>query len=367
MLDLAGRMAVESWHVLCDMAPYLLFGFLVAGLLSIFVSPEWVERHLGRRGMSPVWKASLLGIPLPVCSCGVIPLAASIRRHGASRAATAAFLISTPQTGADSIMATYALLGPVFATFRPVAALLSGILGGVLVLLLGESKAEQAAEQAEVPHCHEPCCIGDHSQPAILRALRYGLVTLPRDLAAALLLGVLLAGAMAVLVPPNQLHAYLGGGLLSILLLMAAGIPVYVCATASVPIAAGFMHMGASPGAALAFLIAGSATNPATFTTVWHVLGRRTSLVYLATVAISAVACGLLLDQVYSLVHTVAPHLDAHAHEMSHGGWLSSLWAVVLLAVLAFSYFSGRSGGAATEDHAGHDEDGAGRCERCEE
>ena len=116
-------------------------------------------------------------------------------------------------------------------------------------------------------------------------------------------------------------------------------------ATASVPIAAGFMHMGALPGAALAFLIAGSATNAATFTTVWHVLGRRTSVVYLATVAASAVGCGLLLDQVYSLVKSVAPHLDAHAHQMSHGGWLSSLWAIVLLAVLAFSYFSGRSGG----------------------
>ena len=322
------------------MAPYLLFGFLVAGLLSIFVSPEWVERNLGRRRMSSVWKASLLGIPLPVCSCGVIPLAASIRRHGASRAATAAFLISTPQTGADSIMATYALLGWVFAAFRPVAALLSGILGGVLVLLLGESKAERAAEQAEAPPCNEPCCSGDRSQPAILRALRYGLVTLPRDVAVALLVGVLLAGAMGALVPQDRLHAYLGGGLLSILLLMAAGIPVYVCATASVPIAAGFMHMGALPGAALAFLIAGSATNAATFTTVWHVLGRRTSLVYLATVTASAIGCGLLLDQVYSVVQTVAPHLDAPAHQMSHGGWLSSLGALPCWPCWHFPIFS---------------------------
>jgi hypothetical protein len=343
MLDLAGRMVAESWYVVCDMAPYLLFGFLVAGLLSIFISPEWVERHLGSRGMSSVWKASLLGIPLPVCSCGVIPLAASIRRHGASRAATAAFLISTPQTGADSILATYALLGPVFAAFRPVAALISGLLGGVLVLLLGESKQQQAAEAAQPHCCTEPCCVGDHSGNSLLRALRYGLVTLPRDVAVALLAGVLLAGAMGAIasLSPNHSHAYLGGGILSILLLMAAGIPVYVCATASVPIAAGFIHMGASPGAALAFLIAGAATNAATFTTVWQVLGRRTAIVYLTTVALSAVGCGLLLDWVYSLLSVVAPHLDAHPHVMSHGGWQASLWAVVLLAVLVYSYVSG--------------------------
>ena len=139
--------------------------------------------------------------------------------------------------------------------------------------------------------------------------------------------------------PTNELHAYLGGGILSILLLMAAGVPVYVCATASVPIAAGFMHMGALPGAALAFLIAGAATNPATFTTVWKVLGR-TTLLYVLSVALSAVVCGLLLDQVFSLVRRAAPQLDAHVHPMSHGGWLATLWAVALAAVLALSCFS---------------------------
>ena len=149
------------------------------------ISPEWTERHLGRRGLSSVWKASLFGVPLPLCSCGVIPVAVSMRRHGASRAAVAAFLLSTPQTGVDSIAATYALLGPVFAAFRPVAALISGMLGGVLVLVAGESKQERAAEEADPPACTEACCVGDHSQPALLRALSYGLVTLPRDVAAA--------------------------------------------------------------------------------------------------------------------------------------------------------------------------------------
>ena len=343
MADLTGSIesiALASWQVWCEMAPYLLAGFVVAGVLSIFISADWVERHLGRRGLSSVWKASLLGVPLPLCSCGVIPVAASMRRHGASRAAVTAFLISTPQTGVDSIAATYALLGPVFAVFRPVAALISGMFGGVLVVLLGESKQEQAAEEAAPPPCTEPCCRGDRSRPALLRALGYGLVTLPRDVGGALLLGVLIAGAMGVLAPKDRAHAYLGGGIGSILLLMAAGVPVYVCATASVPIAAGFIHMGASPGAALAFLIAGSATNPATFTTVWKMLGRRSALVYLLSVAVSAVGCALLLDQLYAFLGDAAPRLGAHVHAMTHGDWLSTFWAVTLLAVLAFSYFS---------------------------
>lgn len=345
MLNLSERILWESWLVLCELAPYLLFGFLMAGALSIFISPQWVERRLGRGGFAPVWKAAVFGIPLPLCSCGVIPVAASMRRHGASRAAVAAFLLSTPQTGMDSIAATYALLGPIVAVFRPVAALATGVLGGAMVLLLGGSNGRQAAEEAPPP-CEEECCRGHHTQPALFRAVRYGLVALPRDVAFSLLLGIALAGTLSVLAQANHplqanMHAYLGGGVVSILLLMAAGVPVYVCATASVPIAAGFMHMGASPGAALAFLISGPATNLATFTTVWKLLGARGAMLYLTAVAASAVGCGLALDKIVSLAATALPAMDSHVHEMARAGWLATFWAVALLAVLGYSCFSG--------------------------
>lgn len=179
-------------------------------------------------------------------------------------------------------------------------------------------------------------------QSAPVRTLKYGLVTLPRDVAFSLLLGIMLAGAMSALAPEShQLHAYLGGGIVSILILMAAGVPIYVCAMASVPIAAGFMHMGASPGAALAFLISGPATNLATFTTVWKLLGARSTLLYLTAVAASAVGCGLALDKIVSLAAAALPAMDAHAHEMTHAGWLSSVWAVALLAVLGYSCLAG--------------------------
>jgi len=328
----------ESWYVLGRMAPYLLFGFLMAGVLSVWISPEWVERHLGRRGFGPVVKASLFGVPLPLCSCSVIPVSASIRRHGASRAATTAFLLSTPQTGVDSIAVTYALLGPVFAIFRPIVALMTGLLGGVLVQMIDEPNGSNLGAAPTGGGCEEACCAHKNERSKTSRALRYGLVTLPADIGVALLAGILIAGVMAALVPQDQLHTYIGGGIVSILILMAAGVPVYVCATASVPIAAALMHMGASPGAALAFLIAGPATNAATFTTIWKLLGKKTAAVYIATVAVSAVVCGLVLDWLVPVMASVLPELSTHTHATETGSWFGHVSAVVLLVVLIFSY-----------------------------
>jgi uncharacterized membrane protein YraQ (UPF0718 family)/copper chaperone CopZ len=341
MLAILAKVASESWLVLGQMAPYLLFGFLAAGILSVCFSPRWIERHLGRRGFGPVLKASLLGVPLPLCSCGVIPVAASIRRHGASRAATTSFLLSTPQTGVDSIAVTYALLGPVFALFRPIAAFFTGLLGGGLVQLFGGQNGEEESADGKNHACAEPCCADKESRNIVWRSMHYGFVTLPRDIGGALLFGVLVAGAITAVVPAdNQLQPYLGGGIVSILIMMAIGVPLYVCASASVPIAAGLIHLGASPGAALAFLISGPATNAATIATTWKLMGRRTALLYLLTVVISAVGCGLLLDGLFSLVQIAVPHLDSgiHHHDMGEGGWLSAFWAIVLLAVIAFSY-----------------------------
>lgn len=339
MYQIGSNFLVASWGILGQMAPYLLFGFLAAGLLSVLVSPTWVERHLGGRGFGPVFKASLFGVPLPLCSCAVIPVSASIRRHGASRAATASFLLSTPQTGVDSIAVTYALLGPVFAIFRPIAALVTGLVGGALVRLFGEKDGDKNGESPQ-PSCTAECCSDNQSKKVMSRVFSYGFVTLPRDIGFALLIGILIAGAMAAFIPQNQLNAYIGGGILSILLLMAAGVPVYVCATASVPIAAGFIHLGASPGAALAFLIAGPATNAATFTTVWKVLGRRTAAIYLSTVAASAVFCGLALDWILPEATAKISHVGGHSHAAVTGGWFHHVAAVALLLVLAYSYWS---------------------------
>ena len=328
VLEKLPEIPVEFWNNLLEMAPYLLFGFLVAGVLSVMIRPETVERHLGGRGLWPVVKAAAFGVPLPLCSCGVIPVSASLRKHGASRGATTAFLLSTPQTGVDSIMVTLSLLGPVFAIFRPVAALATGIFGGALVAFFEREREARIAPDS----CHDACCTGEGPRNRLARIFSYGFVTLPRDIGKALLVGLALAGIIAVVVPTDLASAY-GAGFVGMLVMMALGIPIYVCATASVPIAAALMVKGVSPGAALAFLITGPATNAATIAVVWRTMGRRTAILYLVSVAAASLGCGALLNLIYTSTGTATAH---HVHEMlPHGAKLAS--AIVLLGVLGFA------------------------------
>jgi uncharacterized protein len=363
MLDLLQQVATETWLVTAQMAPYLLFGFLVAGLLSVFLDADWLERHLGGRGVLPVFNASLFGVPLPLCSCGVIPVAASLRQHGASRAATTAFLLSTPQTGVDSIMITWTMLGPLFAIFRPVAALLTGVLGGLLVQLFGPGQERRKmipAASAANPFA----TVEDIVQKPRLslyekarQALTYGLITLPADIGKALLVGLLVAGILAAVIPEDFLASYLGSGPLSIALMMIVGIPLYVCATASVPLAAGFIFLGATPGAALAFLIAGPATNAATITTISRVLGRSTAAIYLSTVAISAFGGGLLLDWLLPKAAAAVPLFAQGGHGHEGVKLFDHAAGVLLVIVMLYSWWALRQPEAGKSCCAGDDHD----------
>lgn len=366
-----------SWALLGEMSPYLLFGFLVAGLLSVFVSPEWVEEHLGRKGFAQVAKASLFGVPLPLCSCGVLPVAASLRRHGAGKGATTAFLLSTPQTGVDSIAVTWALLGPVVAIIRPLAAFVTGIAGGMVVQAVdSDEETEGSTEPSD--ECESSCCAADKGEFALFRALRYGFVTLPRDIGKALLVGLLLSGVISAFLEPDHVQAVFGGGLLPYLLAMAVGIPLYVCATASTPIAASLIGVGLSPGAALVFLISGPATNVASITTLLKVLGGRVVAVYLATVVVGSVATGLIVDlAVREWVLRGIPFVAADAVRHHADGMMAFSWgfkeicSVALLAVLAAAMWPRRAHGSeeapAAENGHDHVEVAVGgmRCNGC--
>jgi len=328
MLEPAAELAEEFWAVLGEMAPYLLFGFLAAGLLSVFVSPGLVERHLGGRGLGPLVKASAFGVPLPLCSCGVIPVAASLRRHGASRGATTSFLLSTPQTGVDSIMVTLSLLGPVFAVFRPVVAFVTGLVGGGLVSAVAPEESATANNRTA---CHAECCEPTSGQGKLARGLAYGFVTLAGDIGWALLAGLLIAGLISALLPENFFAPVLGGGIVAMIVMMLAGIPIYVCATASVPVAAALIAKGASPGAALVFLMTGPATNAATIAVVGRTMGRKTAVTYLLTVAGCALGAGLLLDGFFA--QTGGRAAAPHAWMMPEP--IKAASAFVLLGVLA--------------------------------
>lgn len=320
--------------VAAQMAPYLLFGFLVAGFLHVLIPEQWMQKHFGGRGILPVIKSVVFGIPLPLCSCGVIAVTASIRKQGAGRGAAVGFLLATPQTGVDSILATWGMLGPLLAIFRPIAAFITGITGGFLVNLFDDEK--------ETPLVSEKSCdlAVDELHPkekSIREALHYGLVVLPKDIAKPLLFGITLAGLIAALLPPGILAPYIGGGLFSMIAMAAVGIPMYVCATASIPVALSFMHLGASPGAALVFLIAGPATNAATVATVWKVLGKKSALIYLATVAVGGVVAGLTYDYISSWVplsHLGLTHRHGEEHETV--GWVGGIATLVLTIVMAY-------------------------------
>ena len=331
------NISVSFWDVLSEMAPYLLLVFAVAGGLSVFLSATWIERHLGGEGFWANFKASAFGVPLPLCSCGVIPVAASLRRHGAGRGATTAFLISTPQTGVDSILVTFSLLGWAFAIFRTLAAFLSGLLGGALVSLGagGVEKTPPPEPQPASGGCCKSGCAHSHtpSKSRWRRMLEHGFLELPQDIGPALLVGLVLSAGITVLIPAKLFAESLGGGILAMLVMLAVGIPIYVCATASVPVAATMMlHAGVSPGAALVFLMTGPATNAATLAVVYKTMGRRTAVLYLLSVAASALGAGLLLD--WTLL---AADLQV-GPEMAWmlPGWLRSFCAVALLAILGW-------------------------------
>jgi uncharacterized protein len=345
-MEIIAEIFIEAFKTLADMAPYLLIGFAAAGVLSVLVSAEKIERHLGGKGLLPVLKAALFGVPLPLCSCGVIPVAASLRRHGSSRGATLSFLLSTPQTGVDSILVTYGLLGPVFAVFRPTVAFITGLIGGALM-----DRMETDGERDEIkpePACSESCCAPSGHRNKFTRALHYGFVVLPRDVARPMLIGLAVAGLLGALVPHDFLASHaLGRGLPAMLLMMLVGIPLYVCATASVPIGAALIAAGVSPGAALVFLITGPATNTATIATVWTVLGKKATAVYLGTIVMTSLAAGYLLDMLFSMPGIRTPDL-AHCTQVSPVGIAS---AMILLIVLAVAFIrprgrhNGRTGG----------------------
>jgi uncharacterized membrane protein YraQ (UPF0718 family) len=334
MLDFARSIIVDFWNTAAEMSPYLLLGFFVAGALSVLISQRFVEKHLGGRGTWPLIKASLFGVPLPLCSCGVIPVSISLHKHGASKGSTISFLLSTPQTGIDSIFATLSLLGPVFAIFRPVAAFLTGIFGGTLVNVFNREK-ENPNHPSE--KCTDECCNNSNKSSRIVRGLKYGFVILPRDIGGAMLIGLVIAACISALVPDDLFaEKLLGTGFLSMVVMMFLGIPIYVCATASIPVAAALILKGLTPGAALVFLITGPATNAAAFTTIWKALGGRTAIVYLFTVAISALGAGILLDMMFP---ALGPSVRTHLHQMEPSV-LGHISAALLLAVLGFAIFS---------------------------
>lgn len=309
-MDYVVEFTEEFWAICIAMAPYLLLGFLFAGVLKVWFPQSWIDRYMGKNNFMSVFNTALLGIPLPLCSCGVIPTGISFYRNGASKGSSVSFFISTPQTGIDSVLVTYSLLGLPFAILRVIIALVTGVAGGIITNLTDKEHLDKDF----VNQKNQVQKVKTTKLKPIFRIFQYGFYEFLMDIAKWLIIGLLLAALLSVIIPENFFTLYLDNELLSMLIVLVASVPLYLCATASVPVAAILMLKGLSPGAALVLLMAGPATNAATITIIKKVFGNKTLLSYLASIIIGALFFGFLINNFLPREWFSFSELGAHMH-----------------------------------------------------
>ncbi|MHC4976996.1 MAG: SO_0444 family Cu/Zn efflux transporter [Planctomycetota bacterium] len=378
----------QLWLMLLESGSWLIVGFGAAGVVHTLMPMNWIRRQLGRDGFGSVFKAALLGIPLPLCSCSVIPMAASIRREGASKGATASFTVSTPETGAETIALTWGILGPVIAIARPISALATAIAAGVGINALdrdvrvaqsepddaqgccsskkptgccSEPKTEPTAccssEKQESPcgcASEVPSCCGSSSKKSdgvvgkLVEAFRWGYVRMPADIGVWLVAGLMISALVAAAVPAGWIESHVGTGILPKLAMLVVGLPIYVCAAASTPVAASLVMKGLTPGAAMVFLLAGPATNTATMSWLLKDLGARSLVIYLVVIAGVSVLVGVAIDAIWpAMVIPFSEHSEHATHEHSASMWDTTAAGLLCLVLIVGvgNWIRGRIGG----------------------
>jgi len=371
-MEIVKNIFTEIWHIMLELSPWLLFGMLLAGILHVLLPSGFIRRHLGGSKFSSVFKAVAVGVPMPLCSCGVIPTAIGLHKDGASKGAATGFLISTPQTGVDSILVSATFLGWPFAIFKVISALISGLIGGLFVNYTENAKRNQnnaAHPPSGVPfetytqpppagpqnsdcacNCHSEaegrristqpkvemlrCAQHDHTTGIVSKtkeALSFGMIQLLGDIYKWLIVGILAAALISAFISPGELHNVAWTqGLLGMLAMLLISLPMYVCATASVPLAASLVTAGMSPGAALVLLMAGPTTNVATIGAIFRSFGKTVLIIYLTTVIVMSISMGLLFNWLLLDI----PAAKEHMHSIPH--WLELISALGLLILLAW-------------------------------
>lgn len=374
----------EIIHLLNEMSPYLLLGFFIAGIMHAFIPGRLYSKYLSKNSIRSVINAALLGIPLPLCSCGVIPTAMSLRKEGASKGAVVSFLIATPQTGVDSIVATYSLMGLPFAIIRPIVALFTALFGGQLVNQVVKCDNEGSANgeydsaedhccchHEEPKHDEEHCCC-HHEEPKHEEehccchheeshccchnesdkekkgffqkmgvALRYAFVDMIDDIGKWLVIGIVIAAIITVAVPDDWFAIFKDNTWLSIILVLAISIPMYVCATGSIPIAVALMLKGLTPGAGLVLLMAGPAANMASILIIRHRLGWKTLAAYLISIIGGAVAAAAVIDYLLprSWFTTALQQYSCCEESGTPVQWICTVVLTLLLLYAAYNHY----------------------------
>ena len=354
----------EILELINRMSPYILLGFFLAGIMHAFVPAALYHKYLGRKSFRSVLNAAILGIPIPLCSCGVIPTAMSLKKEGASRGATVSFLIATPQTGVDSIIATYSLMGLPFALLRPLAALFTSLFGGQMVNIFDKDKEENAVKPAT------PVATKSSFGAKVVEVFRYAYIEMMQDIGRWLIVGLVVAGLITVFVPQSFFALFSDNSLLSMLIVLVFAIPMYLCATGSIPIAVALMMKGLSPGTALVLLMAGPAVNAASMLVVGKVLGKKTLVIYILSIVLGSILFGLGIDYLLPREWFTATVTEmASASGTSVFNMICTAVLLVLLSVAMFLRF--RQNRKCTDEACVNDEhiykvEGL-RCNRCRE
>ncbi|RMD74745.1 MAG: hypothetical protein D6820_16105 [Lentisphaerae bacterium] len=327
MAEFVSVFLAHCWDIINELSPWLIFGFLLAGGLKWLVPDAFVYRHLGGTGPLAVFKAVILGVPLPLCSCGVIPAAMGLYRQGASRSATLAFLISTPQTGVDSIMVSAGFFGWPFALFKVLVASVTGVVGGMCGYLFEKREVrEQRSEGSEAAVVQ---------RPAFRDIVTFVWSELFMGVWFWLMVGVLVSALISTLLPANAFkHTVLGSEWVGMLVMLLISLPLYICAVGSVPLAAALVHAGLPPGAALVMLLAGPASNFATMGAIYKVLGRRMLVIYLSVLVVGSLVGGALFNRMAKDLFPAGGVLSI-SHTLPH--WLHGASAVVFCLALGFA------------------------------
>lgn len=325
----------EFYFLVSEMAPYLLFGFLFAGLLKAFFPTDGIVNFMGRKSFRSVFNAALLGVPLPLCSCGVIPTAVSFYRSGATKGATTSFLISTPQTGVDSMLATYSLLGLPFAIIRPIVALVTGLAGGIASHIFDKDQLSPADKDPDRGMVREKQGFLKRMKTVV----QYGFGELVEDIVKWLLIGLLAAALLSMLIPDSFFTQYIGNPWIEMLVVLAASVPLYICATGSIPLAAVLLMKGISPGAALVFLMAGPATNVATMMVISNTMGKKAFFIYLATIVGGALFFGTVVNEFLPASWFGMSHMGNHEHVMG-GNWINTASTILLSGLIVVAIWN---------------------------
>ncbi len=332
-MELAILLANNFLILLDAMAIYVLFGLLFAGILKQIIPDDFVIKHLGRGSVSSVVKATLFGIPLPVCSCSVIPLAQSLKKEGASKGAVQSFLISSPITGVDSILATFSFFGLIFTIFRVISSVIIAITVGVIQNFVDKDE-KIIKEEVSISSCG---CSNSCSSSSVKKSFSikkvffYAYVTLFVDMVKPLFIGLIFGALFTTLAPKEYTSLLFENQILTYIVIMLFSMPLYVCATASLPIAAALMLEGMSAGAAFIFLTAGPATSAITMSVVYKTLGKTSLIIYLSTISVLSLVFGFLFDLFFSDINIL--QFNLHDEETN---LISQIASFIMLFLMAY-------------------------------